>query len=129
MDVNITGAAGLTNLPNAPSVPTPNPVQTGSAAATVPVAAVVSGNSNGTNSPTPTLAQVKQVVSNINSSLSDNGYAQNVQFAVDPSSKKVVVQVIDPETNKVIRQIPSEEIIQIGMTIGQKLGQLINQQA
>ena len=78
---------------------------------------------------TPSLAQVKAAVKKINDSLNANGNGQDVQFAVDPGSKRVVVQVLDAQTNKVIRQIPSEEIIQMSQTLGQKLGNVINQQA
>ena len=77
----------------------------------------------------PTAEQAKKAVDAINASLSANGNAQNVQFAVDPSSKRVVIQVIDKETNTVIRQVPSEEIVQMSMTLDKKLGQVINQQA
>ena len=83
----------------------------------------------GSGAATPTAAQVKEAVDKLNASLTANSAGQGVQFAVDPSSKRVVVQVIDTQTGEVLRQVPTEEIIQMGMALGQKLGQVINQQA
>lgn len=76
-----------------------------------------------------TAEQAKKAVDTINASLTANGNSQNVQFAVDPSSKRVVIQVIDKQTNTVIRQIPNEDIIQMSMTADKKLGQVISQKA
>lgn len=132
MDTNIIGNFAAINVQNNPVVTTST---SGVQPAAQPVVAVpdLSGSGVGNaitgSAGTPSLAQVKQAVDKINASLSENGYAQNVQFAVDPSSKRVVVQVVDPQTEKVIRQIPSEEIIQMSLVLGQKLGQIINQQA
>jgi len=126
MDINSIGNSATTLVQSGPGATPPSPVTTTPTPAVDPPAAAVAGSSSGA---APSLAQVKQAVDNINASLSANGNAQNVQFAVDPNSKRVVVQVIDPQTDKVIRQIPSEEIIQMSMTLGQKLGQVINQQA
>jgi flagellar protein FlaG len=138
MDVNSIGntvTAAVQFSPGATSpavaasqepVSTPVPV---SAAAT---GTVVSGQTQGNPSQkttSPSLADVQKAVDNINASLAAKGNSDAVQFAVDPSSKRVVVQVLDPQTGKVIRQVPSEEIIQMGMVLGQKLGQVINQQA
>ncbi len=121
MDINSIGNSATTPVQTSPGAPPSTP------AATVTPAAEVNKTSQA--SPPPSLEQVKQAVDNINASLNANGNAQNVQFAVDPNSKRVVVQVIDQQTDKVIRQIPSEEIIHMSMSLGQKLGQVINQQA
>ena len=126
MDANIIGNSAAVNV-NSGSGQTPivtTPVATSSSeGAAAPTSTGVSSTTH------PSVAQVKQAVDNINASLAANGNAQNVQFAVDPSSKRVVIQVIDQQTDKVIRQVPSEEIIQMSMSLGQKLGQVINQQA
>jgi flagellar protein FlaG len=106
------------------STPTPVPV-----AATGIVTSGDSSSGHGAKTAAPSLEQVNKAVSDINASLAANGNANSVQFAVDPTSKRIVVQVLDPADGKVIRQIPSEEIIQMGMALGQKLGQVINQQA
>jgi uncharacterized FlaG/YvyC family protein len=77
----------------------------------------------------PTQQQVQKAIDDINSAFSANVNTSKVQFAIDPGSKKLVVQMIDTENGKVISQFPSEEIIEMGMALGQKLGQVINQQA
>ena len=122
MDINSIRSSAVTVAQTSTGItPASTPAADATQAAAVPAAAA-------TVTP-PSIAQVKAAVDHINASLSANGSADNVQFAVDPSSKKVVVQMLDPQTGKVIRQVPSEEIIQISMTLGQKLGQVLNQQA
>lgn len=39
--------------------------------------------------------------------------APELQFSVDRSSGRSVIKITDPTTNEVIRQIPSEEVLQI----------------
>jgi len=143
MDVSILGSPVSSAVPLSPGATSPAltgtladpPSAVSSTTTPVPVAAtgtVASADSSSSapgKTATPSLAQVNKAVNDINASLAANGNANSVQFAVDPTSKRIVVQVMDPETGKVIRQIPSEEIIEMGMTLGQKLGQVINQQA
>lgn len=133
MDVNIIGNSAVSAVQLTPAVtpavttsaqrPSPTP-------APVPIDQATGGHAGSLGgSASPTLEQVTQAVNNINASLNAKGSPDAVQFAVDPSSKHIVVQMLDPGTGEVIRQIPSEEIIQMGMALGQKLGQVINQQA
>jgi len=142
MDVNILGSSAASAVQSSPGGSSPalsgspagSPPAVSSTPTPVPVAATgfgTSAESSGSAGKTasPSLDQVNKAVSDINASLAANGNANSVQFAVDPTSKRIVVQVLDPEDGKVIRQIPSEEIIQMGMALGQKLGQVINQQA
>jgi len=143
MDVSILGSPAASAVQLSPGATSPAltetsaapPLSVSSTPTPVPVAATGTVTSADSTSGTagkaaaPSLAQVNKAVSDINASLAANGNANSVQFAVDPTSKRIVVQVLDPETGKVIRQIPSEEIIQMGMALGQKLGQVINQQA
>lgn len=55
--------------------------------------------------------------------------AQNLQFTVDPDLGATVIRVVDTATNEVIRQIPSEEMLQIAKAINSIQGLLIKQQA
>jgi len=138
MDVNIIGSPA-TNLvpfsPGAASAPPQTSIATPALTpAPVPAAGIVTSDTTDAHTPAapstpPTLKQVQQAVDHINASLSENGQGQSVQFAIDPDSKHIVVQVRDPQSGKVIRQIPSEEIIQMGMSLGQKTGQVIKEQA
>jgi flagellar protein FlaG len=43
--------------------------------------------------------------------------ALQIRFAVDQSNGKTVIRVTDGQTNKLIRQIPSEEALQIAKSI------------
>ena len=138
MDINILGSPASSAVQSGTGVtPAAQPLTESSVAIPTPVPVSATGTGASGESQTqsasgavaPTLDQVKQAVSNINASLAASGNSDNVQFAVDPTSKRIVVKVIDPQTGKIIRQIPSEEIIQMGMSLGQKLGQVINQQA
>lgn len=127
MDISIIGNAGNFQTQSGATVGAVYPpiVATTPGAdvpATPPVAAVSSPS-------TPSAEAVKTAVDTINASLASNGNARNVQFAVDPSSKRVVIQVIDQHTHKVIRQIPNEEIIQMSLSLNRKLGLVIDQQA
>jgi len=141
MDVNIIGGPA-TNLvqfsPGAVTAPPQTSIATPALTpAPVPAAGIVTSDPTVAHAPAapstpsapPTLKQVQQAVDNINASLSESGQGQSVQFAIDPTSKHIVVQVRDPQSGKVIRQIPSEEIIQMGMSLGQKTGQVIKEQA
>ncbi len=75
----------------------------------------------------PTLEQVNQAVQNINKSL--RSLNQNLEFSVDSDSKRTVVKVVDQSTKEVIRQIPSEETLEIAKALDTVKGLLIKQQA
>jgi flagellar protein FlaG len=53
----------------------------------------------------------------------------NMQFSKDSDTGKTVFQIVDSETKKVIRQVPSEEIIEISKSIDKMQGFLLNQKA
>jgi flagellar protein FlaG len=54
---------------------------------------------------------------------------QNVQFSLDSGSGKVIVKVIDAATKQVLRQIPSEEMLEIAKSLDRLRGLLVNQRA
>ena len=76
---------------------------------------------------TPSLDQVKQAVQEINNTMRNN--SQALEFSVDNDSERTVVKVVDTQTHKVIRQIPSEEALAISKSLGQSIGQLIQEKA
>lgn len=55
--------------------------------------------------------------------------AQNLKFSIDEETGKTVVKIMDSQTNEVIRQIPSEEAINIARTLGRIEGMLFNERA
>lgn len=51
---------------------------------------------------------------------------KQLQFSYDPETDKVVVKVLDGNTQEVVRQMPSEEMIQISKSIRQMQGLLLS---
>ncbi len=78
--------------------------------------------------PQATNEQLKKAVDEINRAMQQSG--RNLQFSVDSATDRVVVRLTDTETGEVIRQIPSEETLEIARSIGQfQQGLLLKQQA
>lgn len=76
---------------------------------------------------TPSLEKLTQVVQNINKSL--QSFSQDLEFSVDSESDRTIVKLVDRKTKEVIRQIPSEETLEIAKYIDNVRGMLIKQQA
>lgn len=74
-----------------------------------------------------TVEQLDQAIKDINKSLKDN--VQGIEFSVDDDNGKVIVKVVDQDTKELIRQMPSEEALQIAKAIDQAIGLLIKQSA
>lgn len=53
--------------------------------------------------------------------------AQDLKFSIDDETGKTVVKVIDTDTKEVIRQIPSEELMQIARALDKLQGLLVKQ--
>jgi flagellar protein FlaG len=58
-----------------------------------------------------------------------NTAASDIKFSIDEDSGRTVVKVIDRETQDVIRQIPSQEILDLAQALGKLQGLLIKQKA
>jgi len=71
--------------------------------------------------------QVKQAVQDINKSL--QLLSQGLEFSVDTDSKGVIVKVIDQQTREVLRQMPTQEALDIAKALDQVLGKLIKTKA
>jgi flagellar protein FlaG len=116
---NITTPASVHTDGNAaPPVPkTAAPVQTADA---IRQAATV-----------PSMEQLAEAVKNINKAL--QSHSQGVEFALDSDNEKVVIKVVDQDTRKVLRQIPSEEALEIAKALDAAMdkvqGVLIRQKA
>ncbi|MEB0139847.1 MULTISPECIES: flagellar protein FlaG [unclassified Undibacterium] len=72
-------------------------------------------------------AQLKQAVKEINQALQSHN--QEVRFSIDADSKRVIVKVVDEKTNQVLRQMPSQEALEISKSLDKLQGLLIKQQA
>ena len=75
----------------------------------------------------PELKDVRQAVSDINKAM--QFMSRELEFSVDTDSKRTVVKVIDQQTREVIRQMPTEEALEIGKALEKVQGLLIRQTA
>lgn len=71
--------------------------------------------------------QVKQAVQKIQGTV--NNLAQNLQFSIDKDTGKTIIKVMDVHTEEVIRQIPTEEAVEIARTLDKVQGLLFNGKA
>jgi flagellar protein FlaG len=76
---------------------------------------------------TPAPEQVKQAAQVIGRAMQT--LARNLQFSVDDSSGETIVKVVDMETGNVIRQMPSQEALDISKAIDRLQGLLLRQKA
>jgi flagellar protein FlaG len=79
------------------------------------------------SAPAPSMDQVKQAVHDINKSM--QALSRGVEFSIDTDTKQTVVKVIDPQTKEVIRQMPTQEALDIAKALDQVLGKLIKAKA
>ena len=76
----------------------------------------------------PDRANVEQAVAKVKvqiQAISNN----SLDFAIDESSGKTLVRVTDRESGELIRQIPSEEMLEIARSIDRLQGILVKQRA
>lgn len=98
------------------------------------------GVQNNTPKPAPALAEraapadtpahaarVEQAVKTINASL--HTQRQGVEFTIDRDSQRTVVKVVDQETQQVLRQMPTQEALDIAKALDRLQGLLIKQEA
>lgn len=75
----------------------------------------------------PSSEQLTQAVKQIQDVIKQN--ANGLQFSIDEDVGVPVVKVIDTESKKVIRQIPSQEVLEIAKALDKLQGLLVKQQA
>jgi len=71
--------------------------------------------------------QVQHAVDQINNVVQNSN--KDVQFKLENSNGKVVVQVMDTQNHQVIRQIPSKEALAISQALDKLQGLLLKQHA
>lgn len=71
--------------------------------------------------------QVSEAVKKINDVI--QVVDRNLEFTVDKDTDMTVVKVIDSESKEVIRQIPSEEVVQIAKALDKLQGLLLRDKA
>ena len=138
MDIRVNGNAALftpkvtdnapRSLEPAAGIARPDAVQAPTAAQKSNTAAQKSNTASQKSAAAkPSADELKQAVENINKSL--QSLSQGLEFSVDTESKHTVVKVIDHQTRELIRQIPSEQALQIAKTLDQLVGKLLNEKA
>lgn len=71
--------------------------------------------------------QVQQAVEKLKMAMPSKANA--LQFSLDDQTGKTVVRVVDTETGELIRQIPSEELMEIARALDKMQGMLLKQSA
>ncbi len=116
------------SMPQAPQAMATAPGNTARGTAATPLGAT--GETPGvTTTPAaqPSRDQVQQAVDQVQQIV--RPLAQSLQFSIDEDSHNTVVKIVDTETNKVIRQIPSEEMLQMAKALDKFTGLLMKQTA
>ena len=125
-------SVGASSLQYAPPVQTPAQGTGAGAVRTAEATPEASRTqqANATQSPTrtpPTSEQLNQAVKQIQDVIKQT--ANSLQFSIDEDIGVTVVKVIDTESKKIIRQIPSEEVMDIAKALDKLQGLLVKQQA
>lgn len=83
------------------------------------------GRAGGRPAPTEMSEEdIDLVVEEMRQSLRDN--ATNLDFAIDRSSGRVVVKIIDRTNGEVLRQLPSEEMLALHESLERMVGVLVS---
>jgi len=72
-------------------------------------------------------AQLQAAVKAANSAM--EAAQSGIEFSIDRGSGKTVVRILDKQTNEIIRQLPSEEMLEIAKAIDRFEGMLLHQKA
>ena len=75
----------------------------------------------------PSREQIDRAMGEVKKALAP--VARNLQFSLDTETGRTVVKVVDSSTNEVIRQIPSEELLNLAKTLDKFTGLLLKQKA
>ncbi|GIZ52696.1 flagellar protein FlaG [Noviherbaspirillum aridicola] len=121
MDIRPVGTGNAAGAAPAPILPGTAPAQKPAADPTIAGALVQQPGG------VPDAEQVKKAVQDINSAM--KAMSNKIEFSVDAESKEPIVRVRDAETGDVIRQIPTEEALEISKALDRVQGLLLRQTA
>lgn len=71
--------------------------------------------------------EVSHALKSINRVLQDR--SQDLEFSLDADSARTIVKVVDKSTNEVIRQMPTQEALEIAKALDRLQSLLVKQQA
>jgi flagellar protein FlaG len=80
-----------------------------------------------TSAPSPTREQVEQAAARVNEVL--HGTTSRLEINIDPDLHKAVIKIFNGESGEVIRQIPSQELIDLAKHLDEPKGILIRERA
>jgi flagellar protein FlaG len=75
----------------------------------------------------PDPAQVTQALKSINKAMQN--LSQGLEFTLDQDTHRTIIKVVDRDTRELIRQIPTEEVLEIAKALDHAQGLLIRQTA
>ena len=75
----------------------------------------------------PEPGQVREAVQSVNEALKT--LSKQIEFSMDQDTGTTVVKVVDQETHEVLRQIPSEEMLNIAKSLDHLVGMLVRDKA
>ena len=84
--------------------------------------------SNSTSASVANSQEIEKAVKNIQEAVKQIA-SNNLQFSIDQESGRTVVRVVDADTGDTIRQIPSEEMLNISKALDKLQGLLLQQKA
>lgn len=113
MAINSLGSVGSVSVPPVTATP--------AAGQQAPAAAV-------SQQPPPSRQAVEQAVKEIKHTMASMSSA-DLSFSIDGDTQQTVVRVVDSQTGDLIRQIPSQELIDIAKAMSRAQGLLLRQQA
>lgn len=76
----------------------------------------------------PSAEQVKNAVDSMRELVQAKA-PNSLQFSIDDSTGKTIVRVTDAQTGEMIRQIPSQELLEIARSLDKMQGMLLQQKA
>jgi len=77
--------------------------------------------------PTPTPQHVQAAIGEANKTMKAIDAA--IQFVVDPETKMTVIKIVDTANNTVLRQVPTQEMLEIAQALDRMQGLLFSQKA
>jgi flagellar protein FlaG len=92
-----------------------------------PMPAVTQTAATGKTEREPSKDDIAAALASINTALKDR--APGLEFSVDHDSDRAVVKVIDKDTQEVIRQMPSQEAIEIAKALDKLQSLMVKQSA
>ena len=80
-----------------------------------------------TPAPTPTREQVEQAAARIKEVL--RGTTSRLEIVIDPDLHRAVIKILNGESGEIIRQIPSQELLNLAKYFDEPKGLLVSERA